>query len=125
MRRALLVFVTASSLSCLGNTNEKSSPRSLDELLAPGQTRAGLITKDSELLTGTTAKGRTGDYKIYNSKISIVIAQPGTSRGYHPYGGTILDADRVRPAGAEGHSTFGETINSLDLAVLKPTTIEV
>ncbi|MCK6550618.1 CehA/McbA family metallohydrolase [Myxococcota bacterium] len=102
-----------------------SGPPRLDVPLTAGQARAGLVTDAAELVRGTTAKGRVGDYKLYNAKVAVVIAQPGSARGYHPYGGTILDADRVRPRTDDGQTTFGEVILALDLAVMKPDTVEV
>jgi hypothetical protein len=101
------------------------APLPLDEPLGEGRARAGLISKPEELLTGVTAKGRLGDYKLYNSKIAVVIGKPGFARGYQPFGGTIVDADRVRAPGEEGHSTFGEIINAFDLSVLEPESISV
>ena len=97
----------------------------LDERLGADQVRAGQITKASELIGGDTAKGRIGDYKLYNGRIAVIIGAAGESRGYHPYGGTILDADRVRPAGEGGKSNFGEVINALDLSVLRADRVEV
>lgn len=120
-----LLPVTTLFLACHGGVAEDGRIGRLDEPLRPGQVRAGRVGRASELLGGTTAKGRAGDYKLYNSKIAIVVGEPGASRGYHPYGGTILDADRVRPAGAGGRSTFGEVITALDLSVLSPTRAEV
>lgn len=114
------------NLACTSASNPASSgPARLDVPLSRGEARAGLITTDAELVRGTTAKGRVGDYKLYNAKVAVVIAQPGSARGYHPYGGTILDADRVRPRTEDGQTTFGEIILALDLAVMKPDTVEV
>src|SRR5688500_15925337 len=71
-------------------------PLSLDETLPAGQTRAGPVTKQSELIGGVTAKAKIGDYKIYNDRVAFTIGRTGISRGYHPYGGQILDVDLVR-----------------------------
>lgn len=97
----------------------------LDETLPSGVSRAGVITRPEELLQGITAKGRIGDFKIYNSKIAIVIGASGFARGYNPFGGTIVDADRVRPKGEPGQTTFGEVITALDLQVTNPEKIFV
>jgi hypothetical protein len=111
--------------ACVFEEDGQSTPPAvpLDERLAPGQTRAGLITKESELIGGPTQKARVGDYKIYNDRIGITVGRAGLSRGYHPYGGTILDADLVREG--PGRSTYGEVIAALDLSVLRADTIEV
>lgn len=100
-------------------------PLPLDERLPPGRARAGLITKDSELIGGPTARGRAGDYKIYNDRISLIIGRAGLGRGYNPYGGTILDADWVRPAGEPGGSEFGEILNAFDLSISRAQKVEV
>ncbi len=97
----------------------------LDERLPPGRARAGLIERPEELLTGVTAKGRLGDFKIYNDRIAVVIGQKGFARGYQPFGGTVVDADRIRPEGEPGHSTFGEIVTAFDLMVIDPDDIEV
>ena len=72
------------------------APIPLDRPLAPGETRGGLMTKESELVRGVTAKARVGDYKLYNDQVALTVGRAGISRGYHPYGGQILDVDRVR-----------------------------
>jgi hypothetical protein len=92
----------------------------LDEVLAPGQVRAGRITKASELIPGEAARGAVGDYKIYNDRIAVIIADARATPSFHPYGGIILDA---APAG--GTSAFGEIVSALDLVVQKPERIEV
>lgn len=97
----------------------------LDVPLAAGQTRAGVITQPGELLTGVTAKGRLGDFKLYNSRIAVIIGRAGFARGYQQYGGTIVDADRVRAPGEQGHSTFGEIVTAFDLSIVSPDSIEV
>jgi hypothetical protein len=98
-------------------------PLSLDDPLGPGQTRAGLVTKPSELIGGVTAKAKVGDYKIYNDKVAFMVGRAGVSRGYHPYGGQILDVDLVRSG--PGKSSFGEIITAFDLSVLRVDTVEV
>lgn len=124
LRRILALGAVAVSFAACTDLKD-SKTNTLDERLKPGQTRAGRITRDTELLGGDTAKGRVGDYKIYNSKIAVVIAEPGASRGFQPYGGIIIDADRVRPAGSPGKSAFGEVVSALDLQIIESKTVEV
>ena len=69
---------------------DPAGPR-LDERLAPGEVRAGIITRRSELIDGLTANGRVGDLKLYNSKVGVVIAGGGR--------GTRLPPVRRRAAG--------------------------
>lgn len=126
--RAIVALVGLGTLAACAKdagTSKKPSALSLDVRLDPTQVRAGRVTKPSELVGGLTQKGRAGDYKIYNAKIAVIIAQAGDARGYHPYGGTILDADVIRPEGQAGNSHFGEVINAFDLAVMKPSRVEV
>jgi hypothetical protein len=111
--------------ACKSDPPDIARPLPLDERLGAGQARAGLITRSEELLTGPTAKGRIGDYKLYNSKIAVVIGRPGFARGYQPYGGVIVDADRVRDPGEPGQSSFGEVISSFDLSVMRADRIDV
>lgn len=121
----LSVFSACALASCKSEEPGNKPPPPLDERLGDDHARAGLITRSEELITGVTAKGRLGDFKIYNSKIAVVIAQTGFARGYQPFGGNVLDADRVRPAGEPGHTTFGEIISGFDFAVVDPEKIEV
>src|SRR5262245_16823803 len=110
---SMALFSTFTLASC--TTNETKTPPRLDERLPRDTARAGLITRASELIGGPTAKGRVGDYKIYNSKVAVIIGEPGASRGFQPYGGNIIDSDRVRGVGEAGESTFGEIVTALDL----------
>jgi hypothetical protein len=101
------------------------APLALDQPLKTGEARAGLVTKASELIGGPAQKAKIGDYKIYNAKVAAIISQAGDGRGYQPYGGVIVEADRVRPAGEAGKSSLGEIFGALDLAVMKATSIEI
>jgi len=115
-------------------TCEESKPEptvtpapALDVRLAAGEVRAGATINEAALLTGPTAKGRVGDYKLYNDKVAFIIASDSRAGGFgfNPYAGTIVDADRVHADGEPGTSTFGEVIVAVDLSVLSPTEIEV
>ncbi len=110
--------------ACKGDPEVPPKP-ALDEVLNKDQVRAGQITQASDALTGTKAKAGLSDFKLYNSRIAITIADAGSAHGFHPYGGTILDADIVRQAGVPTQSTFGEIIWSLDFGVLKTESVEV
>ncbi len=101
------------------------APLPLDEPLQPGQTRAGVVRTEAELIAGISATGSIGDFKLYNEYIEVLIGQPGLARGYNPYGGSILDADIVRPAGSPGESAFGEVIVTVDLFILNGASVEV
>lgn len=115
--------ILVAALGC--SDSPSATPLPLDVPLAANQVRAGRIDRDAALLTGPNARGRVGDYKLYNDRIAVVISQAGGGLGFHPYGGTIVDADIVRGAGVPGASAFGEIIWSLDFRVMATTAVEV
>lgn len=122
---AILVFVGLGRTACVFDEDRPAERTTLDVPLKAGEVRAGEITAPSELLPGITSRGRVGDFKLYNSRIGVIIAAAGASRGYHPYGGVILDADRMTPSGPAGHTAFGEVIAALDLVVLRADRVEL
>lgn len=129
MKTGLGLVLAASALllgrACASGEEGRAAELPLDVRLGPGEVRAGVVTRASELLGGPTARGRVGDLKLYNDRVAVIVAQPGDARGYHPYGGTILDADRVRAEGEPGRSNFGEVIVGLDLSVLRADAVSV
>lgn len=50
----------------------------------------------SELIGGPAEQGRVGDVLLSNNRIRVIIQKPGKSAGIGSFGGTIIDADRVR-----------------------------
>jgi carboxypeptidase family protein len=125
-----IVGLTSGAMLVAGSCTHSKDPASnarppLDQRLKSGEVRAGIVASPSEMIGGPASKARLGDYKIYNSKIQLIISQLGDARGYQPYGGIVIDADRVRPEGEPGKSSYGEMISALDLSVMKPTSIEV
>jgi len=97
----------------------------LSVALAEGETRVGQITREEELIGGPMAKARIGDYKIYNSRIRLIVEGLRTSDGWGVFGGTIADADIVRPEGEDGESLFSEYFYGYGLRVQNPETVEV
>ena len=86
-----------------GDDDDDDGWDNLSDELGKGDVRAGQISSEDELIGGPRAKGEIGDYKIYNSKIEIIVRNPeypGVSLS--TYSGTILDADRARPAEESG-----------------------
>lgn len=100
-------------------------PLDLSEPLGPGEVRAGVIRKESELIGGPTAQGKVGDFKLYNAKVAVVVQAPGPSHGYNGYGGGLIDADVVRPADEPGASLFGEMITLYARRALRGISAEV
>lgn len=121
-----LAFSVAVLATCTEEVAEPPpEPLPLNQRLAPGEVRAGVIVEAAALLTGPTAKGRVGDYKLYNDQVAFIIAAAGRAAGFNPHGGTIVDADLIRQEGEAGHSTFGEVIVGVDLSVIEPSSVEV
>ncbi len=77
--------------------------------------RAKVITHAAELIEGSQSRGRLGDVLLANDRIQVVIQQPGRSMfGIGTYGGTIIDADRQRPA-AEERDSFEELLPAINI----------
>jgi hypothetical protein len=66
------------------------------------------VTDASDLIGGPLAEGRVGDYLLANTRIRAIIKKPGRDFSFLlTYGGNIIDADVVRPAGEPGRDNFG------------------
>ena len=65
--------------------------------------RAGRLTEQnfaSERIDGAAAQARLGDYFLANDKVRFIVQQPGRAMAPVPYGGNVIDADRVdQPTG--------------------------
>lgn len=70
--------------------------------------RAKVIDGSAELIGGGFAQGRLGDVLLANDKVRVVVQQVSRTISPAPYGGTIIDADLVRPAGQPGRDEFGK-----------------
>lgn len=89
-----------------------------------GTVRLKRITSESELIGGPNAHGRVGDFLFENEKIRVIVQGEGRVFGPQPWGGTILDADLVRPG--PGRDQFGETGLLYNFGrTLKPERFEV
>jgi len=76
------------------------------------------IDDPADLIGGTLAIGRVGDYLIANDRIRAIIRAPGREMSLALlYGGNIADADLVRPAGEPGRDNFGATIPLINLSL--------
>ena len=115
---AAKVFGSLSLLLCLTGTaisgcHGESRPRADLE----GRAVACRITREDQLIGGESARGRLGDYLLANEKIRLIIRGPGRVVGFSAYGGNIIDADRVRPAGEAGSDSFGQLNLFFDLGL--------
>lgn len=73
------------------------------------------IINSAQLIGGPAAQGRVGDILLQNDKIRIVVQQPGKYPGISSFGGNIIDADHVRPAGQPGNDNFGSMVPLLNV----------
>ncbi len=97
----------------------------LDERLEPGQVRAGVITRESELLSGPEAHGWLGDFKLYNHRVAFIVQNAFEPRGWGPYGGSLLDAVLLADDGSSGEEEFEEAFTHIDVLGVEPTAAEV
>ncbi len=96
-------------LACSEPTPPAIAP-DLTASLGPDRARAGVVTDPAALWDGISAEGAPGDLKIYNDRVRFVIEAPGEGNYYGDDGGTILDADLVRPAGEPGRDLIDDVM---------------
>jgi len=112
------------------NDDDDDDDFNLSDPLGPGEVRAGQITAEDELIGGPRARGEIGDYKIYNSRIEIIIRSPDNPGvGWTTASGNIIDADRARPPAEDGAdslwvheqiATVLRGLNGTQIEVAKP-----
>lgn len=107
-----LCFIAATAFSC-GDSDKKADsaappPLDLTEALSEAEARAGVVIDESALFGGISAEGRSGDIKIYNNRVQFVIQAPGGSSYYIGYGGSVVDADMIRPEGQPGQDLIDD-----------------
>lgn len=78
----------------------------------PGEARAGVIRSgeagQAALFGGIGAEAEAGDVKLYNDRVQFIIGAPGRRHGWVDVGGTIVDADLVRPPGEHGQDALDD-----------------
>lgn len=90
------------------------------------QVTAKQITSRVDLIGGPGALGEVGDYLLANEQVRVVIQGPGYSRGFGLYGGSLIDADLVRPktagnsGGGVGYDNFSELFPAIFLKAMRP-----
>jgi hypothetical protein len=98
----------------------------LTERLPSGVARAGVVTDEAALFGGVSAEGRAGDVKIYNDRVQFVIQGLRDSSYYLSEGGTVIDADIVRPVGVPGRDIVDEWAPMIGIGrVMSPVEVEV
>ncbi len=92
---------------------------------------ASRVESRTQLIGGPGALGEVGDFLLQNDKIRVIIQDKGFSRGFGVYGGSLIDADLVRPVrtGALndnlGRDQFGELFPIFFLEAMVPDNVEV
>lgn len=79
-----------------------------------GEARAGAVHvgEEAALFGGLASEGKPGDTMIYNRLVRFVVQGPYRSHGYIDTGGSIIDADLVRPAGQLGRDPIDDVFIS-------------
>jgi predicted metal-dependent phosphoesterase TrpH len=85
-------------------------PLDVTEPMGPGEVRAGPILDDEAGLGGVAGEGRAGDFLIYNDRARFVIQ--GLREGSYTtwQGGSVIDADIVRPEGQPDRDTIDDWV---------------
>lgn len=91
------------------------------------RTTAKRITQRQELIGGPRALGEVGDWLLQNDQVRFIVQDEGFSRGFGVYGGSLIDADLIRPgtgvgdsSGGEGKDNFGEMFPAFFLEAMEP-----
>ena len=108
MRTLLPLLLLACKDDPAKTTDTDAAAPDLTEVLGEGEVRAGVITDEAALFGGVSAEGQVGDIKLYNSRVQFVIQGDRPSSYYIGYGGGLIDADVVRPAGQPGRDILDE-----------------
>nr|HEX4318499.1 CehA/McbA family metallohydrolase [Kofleriaceae bacterium] len=90
------------------------------------QAHAQRVGALEETIGGPHAIGRVGDYLLENDQIRLIIADVGPGRVNLPFGGSLVDADLVRPGGAgHGNDQLAELLPGFMFVGLNPTSITI
>jgi hypothetical protein len=93
-----------------------------------GESRAALVAAGQEaaFFGGIGAEGQVGDVKIFNENVQFVISAVGRRHGWIDVGGTVVDADLVRPAGTVGRDGLDDAFLSFGVSrMFEAETVEV
>ncbi|HCH65587.1 MAG: hypothetical protein CL927_18220 [Deltaproteobacteria bacterium] len=82
----------------------------VSERLSDGEARAGVVRSSDALFGGASAEGALGDFKLYNSKVQFIIQDIREGDYYEALGGSMIDADIVRPVGVPGRDAIDESL---------------
>ena len=116
LRPLILLLALAGCALESDSATDTAVSASLADRLAASEVRAGVVTTSAELFGGISAEGAPGDVKIYNDRVRFVIEAVGDSNYYMDYGGSLIDADIVRPEGQPGRDLLDELAPMVSLA---------
>jgi hypothetical protein len=123
--RLSLLLVAALLMSCFGDATETE----VEAPLQPELLRAYQAKTPNELIGGDVAMAQVGDYIMENERIRIAIVGDRPSPGPGIFGGTLVDADLVRPdarfRNGNGHDQFAEMFPFANLLVPRPESIQI
>lgn len=85
------------------------------------------IVSEGQLLQGTGADGRTGDYLFDNGVVRLVVQNPDSATGWGLYGGSLIDLDLVPSTDLErpGDDRLQEIFVQCDLRGFDPEQVEI
>jgi len=90
------------------------------------QVRAVVVEDEAQLFGGISAEGQAGDILLENDAVRFVIQGLRLSGGYITVGGTVIDADIVRPDGQPGRDQVDEWSPLVGISrVSAPTSVAV
>jgi hypothetical protein len=83
------------------------------------------ISAQDQLIGGRESSGRIGDWLLSNGRVRFVVEDAGSANGWGLYGGSLVDADRVRPSGEPGDDRLQEIFYQCNLRGFEPTKAEI
>ena len=108
------------------NQDPVPTPLDLAEALGPDEVRAGKILDEAALFGGISAEGQCGDFKLYNDRVRFILQGDRPGDYYITGGGSIVDADQVRPEAQPGRDVVDEWVPMMGIGrVQSAETIKV
>jgi len=92
----------------------------------PAHSHAQRIGSLEGVIGGPHAIGQIGDFLLENDQIRLIIADKGVGRVNTTFGGTLVDADLVRPGGAgQGNDQLAELLPGFVFSVIDATDVSI
>ncbi|MSQ01854.1 MAG: carboxypeptidase regulatory-like domain-containing protein [Myxococcales bacterium] len=123
---AVLLSLAACAPTAGNETAAVAGAPDLTETLDADEVRVGVVTDTRALFGGISSEGAPGDIKLYNDRARFIIEAVGDSSYYVDYGGGLIDADIVRPAGQPGRDLLDELAPMVSFGrVCDATSVEI